>query len=143
MDERSRDRLERGARALAYAVLWDFMLVVLITYIQLMLTKKADTLLPFKALILMGFAFLALISIYSVYLHVAESGFQGPISLGFKMIVSIASVATAIYSIPPVFMIEAWLTLNIPYNLSILPAFVVGVFAALIGLASMTYHVRA
>jgi len=140
MSERTIDRLEKALESFAYIVLWDLTLAVLITYVQLMLFKKADMLVPFKTLIVLGFTFWAFYSIFGVYLHIIEKKFQTPISLCVKIMSSFASIATTIYAIPSTFTVEAWLTLNISYNPSILLVFVVGVFSALIGLFFVTYR---
>ena len=142
MSQRKIDKLERELERLAYAVLWDLVLVVLVTYVVLMIAQKTDILFPWKALILMGFIYWFSVSVLGVYMHYKEKRFQSPISLFFKSLLSLASIGGSLYALPSVLPLEAWLTLDITLDTPILVAFSVGITSAIIGLIFLTIRAQ-
>lgn len=130
------DSQERFLELLAYGTLWNLTISVLFTNIELFLLGKADLLSPFKMLISMGFLYLLSYSSSNIYIHFREKGFKNLNLMCVRIISAIASVGTMFYALPSALGLRAWFSLTVSFDTPILLAFVVGIFAALVGLAS-------
>lgn len=127
-------RQEKALEMLAFLSLFYLALSVLATSFFLIIFRQADLILPFKMLIIMGFAYLLTNSYLSVIFHIKKRKFQNPQLLCLKVVASIASSLAMVYSLPSALALSAVIRLDFSFDASILLAFGVGAFAAVVGM---------
>jgi heme/copper-type cytochrome/quinol oxidase subunit 4 len=126
---------EKVLEKMAFVTLFNLALMVLLTSIQLIISKTTDMMIPFKMLIIMGFCYLLANSTLSVYFHVKQKRFGNPQTLFLKILAAVGLIFSTAYALPSAFMLTATFHLNYSLDFSFIAAFGAGIFATLVGMA--------